>query len=248
MGNSSLKVLVWIVFIIVPYVVCFKSLPLNRFGRVSSGIRTNSLTSEATAAHAQPADLKVRTNREAKKKADYRQLELERETSKKIREIFSTSKSAPEYSAEIRALVNEYGNDLNRVHAVTLLHQAARAGLDITRSVPLDSISVMLQRAPGSRRSKIRTPEIAQAFYGLKMMSLSTPGIRAFLQELNQLFIRCDRSHFGRQEIGNILFGLQKFSVSPEIVEILRSSIKILQESTEELQGQEISNALYGEL
>lgn len=133
---------------------------------------------------------------------------------------------------------------LNHVHAATLLQRCARAKIDITKVVPLQTIGAMLART--SHRDHLRAVEAAHALYGLRVLSLDTPDMTTYLNLVADLALECSEEFKG-QEIGNAMFGLQRLgSDSPDVRRLLAILAVKFKLSKTTMTSQECSNALYG--
>ena len=79
------------------------------------------------------------------------------------------------------------------------------------------------------------------------MLSSETVGIDEFLRQLTTLVTNCDEP-FRAQDIGNALYGMQKFSCDTiEVRQLLAAIGKKFRESSVQLNPQDISIAIYGE-
>ena len=172
-----------------------------------------------------------------------------------IKDIFSnSSNSHREVSNRLQAFLSDHKNDLNQIHAVSLLHRSARARFAIHTAIPLQFLASILSR-PSARPT--RAGEVAQIIYGLRLMSIDddppTPtssssegGVKIILKVANAKLLEC-QDDFSGKDIATSLYGLQKFTGSePEVVDLLRNLAKKLKSSNATLNSQEISNSLYG--
>ena len=155
------------------------------------------------------------------------------------------SKSPKERLKQLKALVQDKGALFNHVHAATMLQRCARFKLDITEAISLDTIGEILGKA--SYRRNLRSVEAAHAMYGLRVLNEETPDMSYYLNQLTQLILDCDEP-FKAQEIGNALYGLQRFTCDKiEVRKLLSVFGTKLKSSTVQLSAQEISNSIYGE-
>ena len=173
----------------------------------------------------------------------------------KIKDIFSnSSNSQREVSYRLQTFFSDHKNELNHIHAVSLLHHSARARFVLHNAIPLHFMATILSR-PSTRPT--RAGEVAQIIYGLRLMSIdddppsptsssSEGGVKILLKVANAKLLEC-QDNFSGKDIATSLYGLQKFTgCEPEVVELLRNLAKKLKSSNATLNGQEISNSLYG--
>lgn len=164
---------------------------------------------------------------------------------KKIMDVFdNTSNNQRDYYNAIQSLISTHNNDFNHVHIVTLLHRSARARFPIHSVVPLSFLVEKLNR-PTNR--PFRAAEVAQIIYGLRLMSIEdTPDVELLIQAAISRLMEC-KEGFSGKEIALSLYGLQKFSEeSSDIRSLLHHLAEKLRSSNAKLNGQEISNSLYG--
>ena len=145
----------------------------------------------------------------------------------------------------LRKIIKEKKSLLNHVHAATMLQRCARYKLDITKAISLSALSEILVR--DSHRKSLTAVETAHAVYGLRMLGPETIGIDQFLRQLTTLILNCDEP-FRAQDIGNALYGMQKFSCDAIEVRKLLAAIGMkFRQSSVQLNPQDISIAIYGE-
>jgi hypothetical protein len=162
-----------------------------------------------------------------------------------INTLEDRGKSPKERLKRLKAVVQDKGALLNHVHAATMLQRCARFKLDITEAISLDTIGEILGKA--SHRKNLRSVEAAHAMYGLRVLNEETPDMSYYLNQLTQLISDCEEP-FKAQEIGNALYGLQRFTCDKiEVRKLLAVFGAKLKTSTVQLSAQEISNSIYGE-
>ena len=175
--------------------------------------------------------------------------------SEKIKAIFSVgSNSHNEVSASLQDLISKHKNDLNHIHAISLLYRSARARFPLYTVIPLQFLAAILSR---QHNRNIRAGEVAQIIYGLRLMSIETDsptppppasegGVQMILKVANEKLLECE-DIFNGKDIASSLYGLQKFTGSePEVLDLLRNLAEKFRSSNATLNGQEISNSLYG--
>lgn len=153
------------------------------------------------------------------------------------------NKNHPEKIRNLQNLITSRQSELNHVHAVTIMQRCVRNRVDVTDVIPLSEIIKLFNGR--NHRLEWSPSEIAQALYGMKSLSSKTPNISEYCREIEIRLMACT-TKFSGQEIGNSLYGLQKFSSSSEMIRSLLSSLIPRVDASTVLTGQEISNSLFG--
>jgi len=165
----------------------------------------------------------------------------------KIINIFSKNHNGTnvDYILDLNILLAEHRKDLNLVHVATLLHRSARIRFPIETCIPLNLLIEVIENNSTSRSP--RANEIAQILYGLRLMSIEeTVGVIDLIRAVKSKLRQC-KEVFMSREIALSLYGLQRFSSSHyEVRSLLILLAKKFTESNATLNGQEISNSLFG--
>lgn len=162
----------------------------------------------------------------------------------KIISILTSSHNRAERISDLKVVIANHQNELNHVHAITMLHRSAKMKLPIELVVPLGFIVKVLQNS----NPRIAKPsEIAQILYGLRLLSIEeSPDVVDLLKLVNAKLALCSEN-FNGKEIASSLYGLQKLTSShPEVATLLKNLLPKLKNSQSKMNGQEISNALFG--
>jgi hypothetical protein len=166
-----------------------------------------------------------------------------------ISNIFTDRAASPkDILRSLKTLVKENKYALNHIHAATMMQRCARSKIDITEALSLKFLADLLGKT--SHRENLKPVEAAHTIYGLRMLHAEKADIFPFINLLTLLVSGCSEP-FKAQEIGNTMYGLQKFSSdSTEIRKLLSVlAVKFKMSSTKgnkRLSPQEISNALFG--
>ena len=129
---------------------------------------------------------------------------------------------------------------LKRVHILHILHESAKAHIDISEIIDLTDFAEILV----STSTPFRPAEFGKMMYSLRVFDDETVGIQSLLNAILPKLQGCAEPLSG-YELGNAYYGMQGLSCSSSVANILTCLLPAVI-SCDRLNGQEIGNALFG--
>ena len=134
----------------------------------------------------------------------------------------------------------KHRHQLKRVHILHILHESAKAHIDISEIIDLSDFATILQ----STSTPFRPAEFGKLMYSLHIFDDETVGIQSLLDAILPKLRACAEPLSG-YELGNAYYGMQGLSCSNSVANILTCLLPAVI-SCDRLKGQEIGNALFG--
>lgn len=127
-------------------------------------------------------------------------------------------------------------------NAMAVLRLCSKHKVDISSVISLRQVAAVLRRRPVvSPKSR----EVAGAIYGLRAIPASSDGFFEVLDSLTTAAKQC--GDFAGPDIGSCMYGLQHLSADrDEVRNLLAVLATRIGESSAELRGQDLCNALFG--
>jgi len=162
---------------------------------------------------------------------------------KRIQDFFSERDHCP---SKLRDYLQSSRESVDYVHVLTVMYKCSKLKVTDLRSyLNTDMALEVLERAP----CDVDTRTIATALYSLNSLTDSAFS-RRIIRVVTRWLEVLDSTTFSGQEIAMSLFGLQQFSDTPEIVNLLRLLLPKLQPNvhgkTLLIRVDEIAIAIYG--
>lgn len=167
--------------------------------------------------------------------------------------------------SKLRMFMLQHDNELDGVHAAILMHRCALNNIVVTDIVPINYLVQLC-----SKTTRFNAFHLSQLLYGFKLLSTTTPDVHRLLNVVTDHVEACTDAFEG-SIVAKALYGLQRFStltaisitnsvtssaptrmaiapndVCDSVEALLLALTRKIDTSQGPLNGQEISNAVFG--